>query len=603
MDERTILILCEKPHAAARISSALDEHGNPTKKAFKGIPYYEAHAEGKTILTVSALGHLYALTPKNKDRRSYPVFNFQWLPKYRMEGKTGNIKLWIEAISRLSERAQEYILATDYDVEGAVIGYNILRYACGRKEREAQRMKFSTLTPEELKRSYDSLQPQIEFSVIESGLCRHFLDALFGINLSRALTIAARRSKGSRITLSTGRVQGPILCFLAEREKEIKAFTSRPYWNVKLKFKKNQSVFEAEYQCNPVKNLNEAISVVKSCLGKIGKIIEVEEKQYSKPPPMPLNFGLLQAEAYHHFKYSLRKTADIAERLYLGALISYPRTSSQRLPPSINYAAIIEALGYDHIYQKYATFLLSKKPLIPREGKNTDPAHPSIFPTGHLPKEALSPPERKIYDLIVRRFMATFCDPVLKRKIRAHIEVSNYLFSFEGQQVLDEGWLYLCKPFHGISNSALPCFKKGQQIEILDVIREDKFTAPPVRYNQGSLLRKMEEEGLGTKSTRTNIIDTIYKRGYISGGRIIATDLGIAVADILHTYCQEAVSVEFTRNIENWMENIQKGVMTKDEVIQKVISMLRCTCNKFKRKEKIINRYLAQHLNRNPRRK
>ena len=223
------MILCEKPSAAQRVAKALDEAGDPRKKEFRRVPHYEANRDGKRLVIVPALGHPYTVAPEVADRNVFPVFGFKWIPKYEAERNAKETRIWIEVISRLSEEAEEYVLATDYDIEGATLGYTILKYACGNKDREAKRMKFSTLTTEELRKSYSELSDHIEFPTIEAGVCRHFLDAMYGINLSRAMTVAAKTWSGKYATLSTGRVQGPTLKFLVNREKKINSFVPTPY--------------------------------------------------------------------------------------------------------------------------------------------------------------------------------------------------------------------------------------------------------------------------------------------------------------------------------------------------------------------------------------
>ncbi|MEM3041838.1 MAG: toprim domain-containing protein [Nitrososphaerota archaeon] len=221
MEDETVLILCEKPDAAMRVAKALDENEKPQKKFLNKVPYYEATEKGRRLVIVPALGHLYTVAPKTKNRDLFPVFDFEWFPRYKVERQVKETRTWIEAISQLSQEALRFILATDYDIEGETIGYTILKYACGGKDGEAQRMKFSTLTSEELRKSYLELSPHIEFPMVEAGLCRHYLDAMYGINLSRALTTSAKSYSGKYATLSIGRVQGPTLKFLVEREKEI----------------------------------------------------------------------------------------------------------------------------------------------------------------------------------------------------------------------------------------------------------------------------------------------------------------------------------------------------------------------------------------------
>ena len=179
------LIITEKPDAANRIAMALDEDGNPKKMFDSGVPYYHAFRNGE-IIVVPALGHLYTVASKEKNKRDYPVFEYQWVPRYLVERKASKIRTWLKVISKLAANAENFVDACDFDIEGSIIGYNILKYACG-SEQNAKRMKYSTLTKEELQESYANLLPHLDLALIEAGLTRHEVDWLYGINLSRAL--------------------------------------------------------------------------------------------------------------------------------------------------------------------------------------------------------------------------------------------------------------------------------------------------------------------------------------------------------------------------------------------------------------------------------
>ena len=596
MDGRTILILCEKPDAAARLAKALNEAGKVRERKLKGVPYYEASRDGNKLIVISALGHLYTVAPKIEDRDVYPVFDFYWAPRYEVERNSGQTRKWIEAISRLSKDAQEYVLATDYDIEGATIGYTVLKYACGGKDTEAKRMKFSTLTADELRKSYEKMLPHIEFSTAEAGMCRHLVDAIYGINLSRAMTTAAKRWSGKYTTISTGRVQGPTLKFLVEREKEINTFVPTPYWTVKALIEIGGSTYEAEYEKKSIGILEEANSIVRACAGKIGTITKIDVRKTRQNPPTPFDLSSLQTEAYGLFRYTPRRTSNIAERLYLEALISYPRTSSQKLPPAIGYRGILEALSRQPAYKDLTSDLLERGDLVPNEGPKRDPAHPAIYPTGNLPERTLSDPERRLWDLIVRRFMAVFGEPAVRQSVKVAIEIDGHRFYLRGRQILKEGWMRFYKPYVRFEDVLLPQLEEGDEVRVKRVIREDKFTKPPPRYNPSSLLKKMEKEGIGTKATRADIIETLYSRGYISGESIAVSYLGFDVVEILDGYCPQIISVEFTRDLEEKMEMIQSGSEKMERVVGKAVEYLKPVLEELKNREREIGKALSESI-------
>ena len=244
--QKYTLIIAEKPDVANRIATALDTHGKPSKVLTNSVPYYEAHRDGKIVI-VPALGHLYSIISKQKTRE-YPVFDYQWVPKYLAERGASRIKNWLKVIADLAKNADKFVNACDYDTEGSIIGYTILKYACGEKQGQAKRMKYSTLTSEELQESYKNMLPKLDFEVIQAGLTRHEVDWLYGINLSRALTQAAKKSSGQYATLSTGRVQGPTLRFIEEREEEIQSFVPSPYWSLTAKITIGNFIVDATYE-------------------------------------------------------------------------------------------------------------------------------------------------------------------------------------------------------------------------------------------------------------------------------------------------------------------------------------------------------------------
>ena len=211
MKSGTTLIVTEKPDAALHVAEALCEEGSPKRLTVQGVPFFEIHHNNERILVCSALGHLYAVAAQAKERSKYPVWDFSWKPKYLVERGQMRQEKWIRAISEVSKRADRFINACDYDLEGSLVGYTVLKYACNGADERAQRMKFSTLTDRELREAYSRVAPHLDFELVQAAMCRHEVDWLYGINLSRALTQSLLKAGRRYFTLSTGRVQGPTL--------------------------------------------------------------------------------------------------------------------------------------------------------------------------------------------------------------------------------------------------------------------------------------------------------------------------------------------------------------------------------------------------------
>ena len=283
----------------------------------------------------------------------------------------------------------------------------------------------------------------------------------------------------------------------------------------------------------------------------------------------------LQSEAYRHFGYSPARTLASAERLYLDALISYPRTSSQKLPPDIGYAEILRGIASHAVYRPLVAKLMTRGDLRPNNGPKDDPAHPAIFPTGESPARPLSSGEAKLYDLISRRFMATFADSSLKTSSRIVLTYNNHRFFLSGSRIIRLGWMEFYRPYVLDDSRPLPYLRIGDRAKIQGMRAVEKFTQPPDRYNPSSLLKKMEDANIGTKATRAGIIDLLYARGYIREERIKASELADKVTDTLSTYCPLIIDSSFTANLENLMQGIQNGTMSRRGVLVEALEHLR----------------------------
>ena len=467
------LVITEKPAAAQKIAEALAD-GKPIKENYQGVPYYKLTHGKKDIVVACAVGHLYGLAEKVKKGWIFPVFDIEWKPVSETTKSSAFTKKYLNAIKKLSKGANEFTVATDFDIEGEVIGLNVIRFACNQKD--ANRMKFSTLTKDELRESYNNKIKHLDWGQAESGETRHFLDFYNGVNYSRALT-SAIKSVGSFKIMSTGRVQGPALKIIVDREREIRAFKPVPFWQIKLtgEYDRQEIIAWHQQKINEKKVKEQVEKIIKDFKGyyihenkelnqkiagmlikkietlenyieqakfllkekdnviddilknldkskkiefdsafqelkktldtdkfwekskadsafektknaKEAKIDNVERKEFNQMPPFPFDLTPLQIEAYRCFNISPKETLEIAQELYTSGFISYTRTSSQQLPPTIGYEKILNELAKQKQYSELAKTLLKKSRIIPNNGKKTDPAHPAIFPTGVIPK-------------------------------------------------------------------------------------------------------------------------------------------------------------------------------------------------------------------------
>ncbi|MEM5801864.1 MAG: DNA topoisomerase I [Candidatus Aenigmatarchaeota archaeon] len=595
----TVVIITEKPDASRRIAEALAEpktlkvHTNEEK-----VTYYEFERKGKKHIVVCAVGHLFNLDPVDNGKGwTYPIFESEWKPSYEVRKESSFSKKYFDVVKNMVANGSEYVIATDYDTEGSVIGYNILRFLAGKND--GYRMKFSTLTKDELIESYENMSKHLDFSQIEAGLTRHYLDWLWGINLTRALTLALKNSaeRGGFAILSSGRVQSPTLAILLDRELEIRKFKPKPYWELELHVKINGTEAVASYEKGRIWKKEDADKILQSCKNKDAIVKDVKKKKYKQAPPVPFNTTDLQAEAYQHFKFSPQQTMNIAESLYQQGFISYPRSSSQKLPPSINYERILKALASLPPYKKFAEEILKKEKLVPVEGKREDPAHPAIYAT-HQPPDLskLTPQQRKIYDLIVRRTLSVFGDIALRETNTVSLDVAGHTFLLVGKRTLEPGWTRIYEPYLKREELILPELKPGQIIKVIKLEELAKETQPPARYSQGSIIKEMEARNLGTRATRAEILQTLYDRRYIIGKSIKVTKLGEIVAKTLKKYVPKIVSEELTRYFEKEMDDVFNGKKKREEVIEEAKKTLLDILEDFKKNENKIGKELLKAL-------
>ena len=557
------VIICEKPKASEKISSALSK--NSVKKKYKKVSYYEFEENGNKTTVLAAVGHLYSLAPRNKKQGR--LFDVEWVPLYEKDKQKKYVKDYVDAIKKFSKNADRFVHACDYDIEGTLIGYNAMKYACGEKSFDnAVRMKFSTLTDEDITAAYENPM-DIDFNQVDSGIARHVLDFLFGVNISKSLTDSVMQATKRYIQLSAGRVQTPTLAILVEREKEIQKFIPEPYWMIKadLAVPDIEEGITADHKVGKIFDKNVADEIFADCEGKDALIDSIDLKETVKTPPFPFDLGSLQSEAYAIFGFSPKKTQQIAQNLYTEGFTSYPRTSSQKLPKSIGVEKILKRLSYNASFKHQVAKL--KKPYKPNEGKKTDEAHPAIHPTGVLPKE-LTTDYRKLYELITYRFISVFGENGILESMKTYLKIGNQDFNFSRKRMAKMGWMDLT-PFKKLDADVFPSIKEGETLTVKDIRSEEKETKPPARYNQASLIRELEKRGLGTKSTRANIISILYNRKYVEGKKIKVNELGEHLIDTLKKYSNKITSEELTREFESQLEEILEGTVDKDLIIER----------------------------------
>ena len=563
------LVICEKPDAARRVSDALSG-GAPRSEIVDGTTVFRFTRRGEEFVVCSAQGHVYGVSDPTEERSVYPVFDIEWYPSDLVDEESANAARRIAAVRKLAAGAARFVNACDFDVEGETIGFNLLRYACGGREGSALRAKFSTLTREDLVRAFDELKPQMGQGLALAGRARHAIDFVWGVNLSRALSQSPLGSGHRYRTVSIGRVQGPTLGFLVQREREIREFVPLPYWKVAGVFDKDGRRFNADYSKQKIEEKALAEKVREGCLGKDAEAAAVKRSLAQVGPPVPFNIGDLQKEAYRAFGYNPSRTLQVAERLYLGALISYPRTGSQKLPPSIDYRGILQGIGKAPEYSTLVGELLKSEPK-PVQGAKSDPAHPAIHPTGERPRRPLDSSESALLDLVTRRFLAAFGPTARREFVEVTLVVGEHEFKLGGGRTVFPGWMKHYGRYASYRDVELPVISEGDRFRVVDVLVDQKFEQKPTRYNQSTLLEKMEKEGIGTKATRADIIATLVGRGYVAGESMEVTNLGLSVVETMLKYAPSIVGTGLTREIEEKLEAVEGGAEGEAALLRETV--------------------------------
>jgi len=323
-------------------------------------------------------------------------------------------------------------------------------------------------------------------------------------------------------------------------------------------------------------------------------IAELNERKFSQLTPYPFDLTTLQTESYRCFGINPKITLSIAQDLYTAGYISYPRTSSQQLPTTIGYSRIMKDLSKQTKYKQLCEKMPEGK-LQPHNGTKTDLAHPAIYPTGIAPKE-LDGRAEKVYDLVVKRFLSTFGKPAQRLTVTITIDVNKELFIAKGSRTVEQGWHIFYQPYLKLEELELPAAKEGEKVKVKKIILHEEQTSPPKRYTQSSIIKELEKRNLGTKATRAEIVDTLYKRNYVKGEAIEATEFGIQTIEILEKYCPKIIDEELTRHFEIDMEDIREEKKKPADVLAHAKEVLGEILHEFKHKEKEIGKELKTTL-------
>ncbi|MFB6069770.1 MAG: DNA topoisomerase I [Halanaeroarchaeum sp.] len=561
------LIVTEKDNAARRIADILSD-GSATTDTVGGVDVY---AWG-THRVIGLSGHVVGV--------DFPEEYAHWRDVEPAELVHADVRKQptqeriVRALERLARRADDVVIATDYDREGELIGkeaYELIRNV--NEDVPVERVRFSSITENEVKSAFAD-PDDLDFDLAAAGEARQIIDLVWGAALTRFLSLSARQMGEDFI--SVGRVQTPTLRLIVEKEREIDAFEPEDYWELFADLAKNGSAFEAQYfylddEDNEAERIWEesAASEANAVLREAREAVveSVSRRTRRDDPPAPFNTTQF-IRAAGSLGYAAQRAMSIAEDLYTAGYITYPRTDNTVYPDDLDPVALLETFAETPQFGEDASALLADGDVEPTRGDTETTDHPPIHPTPDVPDRGdLSDDEWEIYELVTRRFFATVADPAVWEHLRVVAETSGLRMKANGKRLLERGY-HDVYPYFNTSENYVPAVEEGERLRIDDVRLEDKQTQPPRRYGQSRLIEKMEELGIGTKSTRHNVIEKLYDRGYIEDDPPRPTRLARGVVEAAEEFADLIVSEGMTRELEEEMTAIANGEKTLDEVTE-----------------------------------
>ncbi|MBS3817093.1 MAG: DNA topoisomerase I [Candidatus Thermoplasmatota archaeon] len=582
------LVICEKKSAASRISYLLSD-GDQTQKSYYNHPYYELDREGEKYICVPLRGH---------------IIEYDYPKEYNNWGKVDEEDLiWVEPqknitakrivnlLQKTGKEVDRMIVATDYDREGELIGLEAVRFA--KKELEdipVERARFSSLSKGEIEKAFSDLK-EIDVDLAESAATRQIIDLAWGAVLTRFLSKAS--SQYGDDYLSVGRVQSPTLAIIVDKDHEIEEFDPEPYWKITALLEKDFE-FEADYKESRIWEKEKADEVYEKVEeADEAKTLSFNEKTKKDWPPIPFNTTQFLSDA-NKLNLSPSQAMSTAEDLYTAGWISYPRTENTVYPDSLHLEGHLRKLKGSELSEEVKE-ILSQDKIWPTKGKKETTDHPPIYPIKPATKGDLTGNKWKVYELILRRFLATLAPYGIKRLRNAEFNIEGEEFKSKGNELIKKGWRKYY-PYYKAKESKMPELDKGERVDITDVGMEEKETQPPSRYSQGKLVKIMEDEGLGTKSTRHGIIQKLYNRNFISGKVPRSTNSGRSVIDTLEKHAEMVTKPDMTRELEEDMQKIAEEDLEKEDVIKESRDMLQKVLKSLREEEEKIGKELKQSL-------
>jgi len=597
------LIIAEKPSVAGDVARAL---GGFARKG----DYYESE---RYVLS-SAVGHLLELAVPEEYEVKRGKWSFKHLPVIPprfelapLEKSEQRLNLLLRLMKR--KDVTSLVNACDAGREGELIFRYIVQHA--RIKKPIERLWLQSMTPQAIREGFSKLRPDRELlPLADAAKSRSEADWLVGINGTRAMTAFNSKEGGFYLT-TVGRVQTPTLAILVEREDKIRAFTPRDYWEVHARFSAKAGEYEGRWfdpafkkqddsELRPERlwSAEQAAAVVRACRGKKG-IASEETKAATQLSPLLFDLTSLQREANARFGFPARMTLSLAQALYeRHKALTYPRTDSRALPEDYLDTAqeTLAALRAQSAFSPFAQQILKQGWVRPNKrifdnSKISD--HFAIIPTVQAPKH-LNEAEQKLYDMVVRRFLAVFFPAAEYLQTTRITRVDEHQFKTEGRVLQSPGWLAIYGRASGEAAQNLPAISANEKVSVLQVEEKANQTKPPPRYTEATLLSAMEgagklvedddmraameAKGLGTPATRAATIEGLIREEYVNreGRELVPTPKAFSLLFALHMlHLVELASPELTGEWEHKLKLIEAGKLTRDEFMKQINELVR----------------------------
>lgn len=521
---------------------------------------------GKNYTVLASVGHIRDL-PKSKMGIDIDD-NFE--PAYiNIRGKGPVIK----DLKKYAKKADKVFLATDPDREGEAISWH-LAHILGINLEDEVRVTFNEITKETVKNAIKT-PTVINASVVDAQQARRILDRLVGYSISPLLWRKVRKG------LSAGRVQSVTTKMICDRESEINAFVPEEYWTIDFNFESgNKSDFKASYIGNSknkvlISNKEQLDSILSELDENQYVIDKIVKKEKLRNPQPCFTTSRLQQEASTKLGFSTKKTMIVAQQLYEGiklpkvgsvGLITYMRTDSTRIADSAKESVV------EYITEKYGDEYCGSTPK-GKKSKNAQEAHEAIRATSvsRLPCEIepyLTKDQHKLYKLIWERYVSSLMSPARFDSSTIEVKNGDHLIRANGSKMIFEGFLKVYS-FATVNDKMLPDLSEGEKLKLLDIIPEQHYTQPPSRFTEASLVKELEEKGIGRPSTYAPTISTVISRGYVGRDKknLFPTELGLIINEIMVNYFSRIIEVNFTADMEAQFDKVSEGLLPWKDVI------------------------------------